>query len=428
MKHRNVSMLFAAAVLFIGAAVNVAHGQRIGKNVDVAFHKPKAQSETSVAVDPTNNSHILVSSNDYDETTVPSTTRVYQSIDSGATFQETHLAPTGTCTDGWVSFGADGTAFVAYDCLEGGTTTQRIAYRIGQDPWTHITIDPNLAGVTPDRDMVAVDTGGVSPFYDSVYIGYDDAGTNQAPRWAPYVLYSRHGAQNWHRSTPSTGLFAIGVNVSVAGDGTVYATWEDFVRGNILVVKSTDVGVSWGTPNVVTHYRISTFVGGSYRLLIPPRNVRGIVPFPMSGVSPIGGLQAGRLYSAYTDEDLVLDGSTSIYVRYSDDGGMTWSAECKVNDDTVHAYHFQPAIAVAPDGFVGVSFYDTRRDPQNKKKTDQFISFSYDGGMTWTANSRVTEDQSDETFPMPIKTSTANIRGWQRTRWARSDSPGLTLV
>ncbi len=62
----------------------------------------------------------------------------------------------------------------------------------------------------------------------------------------------------------------------------------------------------------------------------------------------------GRLYIAYTDWDLVLDGSTSIYVRYSDDGGMTWSAECKVNDDTVHAYHFHP-LYVRDDAIMGTS-------------------------------------------------------------------------
>src|SRR5439155_566093 len=76
-------------------------------------------------------------------------------------------------------------------------------------------------------------------------------------------------------------------------------------------------------------------------------------------------------------------------------GGAPWSAETKVNDDTVHAWQFFPAISVSPNGTVALSFYDTRNDSTGKK-TDQYISFSTDGGVTWSANQRVTTAQSDE--------------------------------
>jgi len=115
----------------------------------------------------------------------------------------------------------------------------------------------------------------------------------------------------------------------------------------------------------------------------------------MTAVSPSGTTHAGRLYVSYTDVDTV-NKNTNIYVRYSDDGGTTWSTEVKVNDDTVNAYHFHHQIAVAPNGKVGVSFYDTRRDTTGKK-TDRFFAISTNGGVSFGRNLRVTSAQSDET-------------------------------
>jgi hypothetical protein len=68
-----------------------------------------------------------------------------------------------------------------------------------------------------------------------------------------------------------------------------------------------------------------------------------------------------------------------------------------VNDDTVNAYHFHHQIAVAPNGRVGISFYDTRRDATSKK-TDRFIAFSTNGGVSFGRNLRVTNAQSNETI------------------------------
>jgi hypothetical protein len=346
-------------------------------NVNVT-NEPGAQSETSVAIDPTNPMHILQSVND-----LTTTAAMYESTDGGKTFTKTNFSPSGFCYDTWLGFNDNGDAFISYECSD-----QRISYRkVGQTSWTETVL--TNAGGFPDRDMVAVDNATASPFKGSVYIGYDDNGNNNTP----YVLYSRDGFSNWQRSAKLyNGNPTIGVNVSTGPDGTVYAAWEDYTGGKLYQAKSTDGGATFGTANVVTTYRINT---SGFFIFIPPQNVRGILPYPMTAVAPAGSPHAGRLYISYTDKDPV-NSNTNIYVRYSDNGGTTWSAEGKVNDDTTHAYHFHHQIAIMPGGIVGVSFYDTRRDSTNHK-TDRYFGYSLDGGTTWRTNFRITTAQSDET-------------------------------
>ncbi|HVI09461.1 MAG TPA: hypothetical protein VND65_14325, partial [Candidatus Binatia bacterium] len=123
-----------------------------GPNVNVT-NETGAQSETSVAVDPTNPMHVIQSVND-----LTSTAAVYESTDGGATWTNTGLPTNGAfCYDTWDSFDTAGNAFVSFQCFD-----QRIAYKLaGTSTWVATTL--SIAGVSPDRDMVAVDNNTGSP-------------------------------------------------------------------------------------------------------------------------------------------------------------------------------------------------------------------------------------------------------------------------
>ncbi|HEX9075663.1 MAG TPA: sialidase family protein [Anaerolineae bacterium] len=142
---------------------------------------------------------------------------------------------------------------------------------------------------------------------------------------------------------------------SIDAAGTVYVSFATFpVNGaatSIYVTRSTDDGVTWG-PFVQV-------VGGLQTIASLP-NTRfrdGILE--NFAASPT---YAGHLYVVWENWD-----GTQMDVMFSQstDGGNTWSAPAKVNDNIdspgVPTDQFQPAVAAGPNGAVAVVFYDRRQ-------------------------------------------------------------------
>ncbi len=96
-----------------------------------------------------------------------------------------------------------------------------------------------------------------------------------------------------------------------------------------------------------------------------------------------------------------IDGAeTDLFFAFSDDHGLSWSRPVRVADDTVGADQFNPWLSVDPtDGSVNISWYDTRNDPAQRRKTDVYFARSTDGGATFSPNVRVTTASTDESSP-----------------------------
>jgi hypothetical protein len=354
-----------------------------GPNVNISA-RAGAQSEAHVAVDPTDRRHILAASNDL--AVNPPYTAVWESFDGGRTWASAGFSVPGIfCYDPWLDFNANGDAFFAYECGD-----QRIAFkRAGTTNWVHTTlVGP---GPFPDRDMVVVDTHPSSPFFGSVYVGYDHATFNNAA----HLSYSRDGFGGWLESpTINDAGGTIGVNAAVDADGGVNTVWLDWVGRRIESDHSTNGGANWGADDVVTNLRLQT---GGFFICIPPQPDRCVVPMPFSTAAPEGSPFEGRIFVVYPDRN-VAGTDWDVFLRFSDDNGTTWSPEVRVNDDAGGAYQFFPAVAVTRSGLVAVSFYDTRQDPNNEM-THRVIAFSRDGGATFGANERVTTAPSDASGP-----------------------------
>ncbi len=75
-----------------------------------------------------------------------------------------------------------------------------------------------------------------------------------------------------------------------------------------------------------------------------------------------------------------------MFVR-STDGGVTFSAPHKVNDDPVNPskWHWFGTFSVAPNGRLDAVWYDTR-NAANNTDSQLFYSWSTDAGVTWSPN------------------------------------------
>ncbi|MCC6417524.1 MAG: proprotein convertase P-domain-containing protein [Gemmataceae bacterium] len=101
----------------------------------------------------------------------------------------------------------------------------------------------------------------------------------------------------------------------------------------------------------------------------------------------------GRMYVAYTGPgtNSLLADDTDVFVRFSDDGGNTWSRAVRVNDDSINDHfsegtrpQFLPALAIDPTtGTLVIMYYDARWDA-SRARPATFIQTSIDGGLTWS--------------------------------------------
>src|SRR5262249_10801737 len=84
--------------------------------------------------------------------------------------------------------------------------------------------------------------------------------------------------------------------------------------------------------------------------------------------------------------------TTDVMFVRSTDGGVTFSAPLRVNDDPVtpSKWHWFGTLSVAPNGRIDSVWYDTR-NAANNTDSQLFYSFSTDAGMTWSPNIAVSD-------------------------------------
>jgi hypothetical protein len=212
----------------------------------------------------------------------------------------------------------------------------------------------------------------------TIYASYSTAGPDAPFNMKIIATRSVDGGVTWGPSSVLVnGLNPFAPAVATRPNGTAHIVWWAALSasrpgGNIMASTSTDRGATWGAPVRVNPVAGSAlFYGGIY----PNR-----IPYPWPATN-----SGGSLFVAWADK---AKGEYNIVVARSDDGGTNWSAPIQVNDVDA-GDQWTAALAVDANDMLHAAWFDARTGNINL-----YYANSTDGGTTWSANLRVTTQET----------------------------------
>ncbi len=244
-----------------------------------------------------------------------------------------------------------------------------------------------ITSSSSDKNFSGTDDYPSSPYYGRSYTVW----SNFALTNPPIVFsYTTNGGVSWSAmtqiNTPPSGHYSQGCDIITGPGGVIYVTWaaplsaSPYTEDYYGFAKSTNGGANWTvTENAFegNGIRSSSYNGWGVR-------VNG---FPRIGVDRSGGAYNGYIYVVVPQVSLAPAGSDAdVVIHRSTDGGTTWSAGIRVNQDAMNngKVQFFPAIRVDENGGVNVVYYDNRNYPSVGDSCETYMSRSIDGGLTWT--------------------------------------------
>ena len=449
-KRRRIAALAAAAAatMTVLTAAPQAQGQTVGDlrtGENYRLGNPPATRGRDVpglAVNPADSRHIV----EVEQDILAGNCVSNVSIDGGATWVGGPLVPpagfpppytplplhscsasAGAQFEGSVAFGTGQNVYVAYS--SGRTATDGLSVIVARSSDGGRTYAPVVAMNNPGaanpnyvRSRLAVHRGAGAGGADRIYVSAQanvSIGGNNFGR--VYVSVSNDGGATWGLPVEITagGTTAPAAQTRnetsgpvVNGDGTVSVAYRETdpnppapglssVTGVIKVAKAAYPATTWTqTPVTVARGYVdeadSRFNGSNFpKMAGNPANNSLYITY-MEGPPP-GGRQD---HFIHPDVDVMFTRSTN--------GGASWSAPKRVNDDPPGTgatargpAQRHPRVSVAPDGRVDVVWQDRRhgyRSPTHShlgngeaRMGDTYFAYSIDGGQTFSKNRRVSD-------------------------------------
>jgi hypothetical protein len=261
-------------------------------------------------------------------------------------------------------------------------------------PWVDIGRHPE----DPEQDVIHVTYTDFQTYYDVLWLGElpnlvltavetsikavrsSDGGlTWSDPVLVSPVVRESYGAPLGSGDAAGTRRSVQGSQPTVLPDGTVVVAWVDSTDdeameglGEIYVARSTDGGVSYGPPILV-----SSFNEVGFR----PRHA--FFRYWGSQFPQIDSGPEGEIYVSWVARpagNVIDDGD--VYLVSSFDGGQSWSRAQRLNGDEGNALQFFSSVSVDPTGVIHAMWGDMRDDP-SQTRYGIYYTRSEDKGETW---------------------------------------------
>ena len=406
-----LSSFFLIVMLLAIATAGVARAQvSVSENIDVS-QRLGNESEEAIAVNPTNPNNIVIFTNIAEGV---NGMFLAVSFDGGTTWNRRIVGEGNdvfgdTCCDPSVAFDEYGNLFVSYLynventvpillSTDGGLTFDLIA-KIAKP--VESLISPS--GAERHGLFRYVDQETITAAEGEVWVAFN-AGGPMVAAGAPVTGLGEVGDFSGAQLAPGTNNCTYG-DIAIGPEGQVMQVCmlnSSGQGGGKVFVNLDPDGLGpagFGDRIFVT----ATHVGGFD--FIPPQPDRSVDAEAGLAWDRSGGPHNGRVYLVYTKEEKNESDDTNIYVRYSDDNGMTWSEGVRVNDDNTTNSQFMPKISLdQTTGKIAVVWYDSRNDlgtggpgdTDGIPNTDaQFWGAFSDDGVHFTPNFQISEGTSN---------------------------------
>ncbi|MEO8671247.1 MAG: PKD domain-containing protein [Tahibacter sp.] len=344
---------------------------------------PAGASESAVSINPANSNLAIAGTNG-----PGSGQKMWRSSDGGATWAGP-VSLASTCCDpavGWSPDGSIGYATALSSVVGGGTNV--LFYR-STDNGASWNLSATLSNQhASDKEYFHVDTHATSPRKGNIYVAWHDSNVQK------FARSSDGGLTFAATQTLDSASRGIGSDLSSDTAGNVYFYFPTTSGGSnpkqIRVLKSTDGGANFAAGVTVSS------TNADFDFPIPAMETRRAFIYVSADSDRSGGAFNNSLYVAWTDTATTENDTTAsanhavIRVARSRDGGATWAVSTPHSTaDTSSVDRFNQWLSVDRNGRVFVMYYDTRNS-SGRSGTDIYYSMSTDGGVTWTAATRLT--------------------------------------
>ena len=351
------------------------------QNIRVDSPSSNQPEEVSIAINPVNPNFLAAGAN---------INHFFRSSDGGYNWQTSFLSS---------SFGVWGDPCVVYD-------------ELGYLYYGHLS-NPPFPGYWIDRIVIQRSTNNGVSWSDGAGIGFLSP-KNQDKEWIAVDMHSNlykgnvyvcwtefddYGSSNpndssrikFSRSTDKGLTFSNAVTISdrsgdcidsdntvegavpcVGPNGEIYVSWAGPL--GLMFDKSTDGGLSWGTDKFVSN------IPGGWDFDVP--GIYRCNGLPITACDTSQSPYRGNIYINWSDQRNGID-NTDIFFARSTDGGNSWSAPKKVNDDNSNRHQFFTWMTIdQTNGAIYIVFYDRRNTIGNA--TDVYVARSTNGGESFT--------------------------------------------